>query len=198
MFTHVPGLRVVVPSTPRDAYGLMRTALATPGVTLFFEDRMIQDNDDWLPEELATGEVCDFGTAYWSQKGQRGTVTIVTYGVMRQVVQRILRKYRFNGDRYAEGYEMLCDLIDLISLSPIDWDCIEKLLERTNRLLIIEPDIQYGGIGAEIAAHFAEAMPHVRIKRLGAPMATIPAAMSLHSQMMPSEQEIVDAIRSFN
>ena len=209
LFVHVPGLRVVVPSTPRDAYGLMRTALATPGVTLLFEDRMIQDDDDWQPEELETGKVgCGFGSSYWCHRGRRGNVTILSYGVMRQVVQRILRKYFFIGDFHApfEDYKerrpydrsMLCDLIDLRSLSPIDWSFITTMLERTGKLLVIEPDVQYGGIGAEIVAHFAEVMPHVRVKRLGAPMATIPAAMSLHSKMLPCEEEIVDAIHSIN
>lgn len=198
LFTHIPGLRVVVPSTPTIAYGLMRTALTTPGVTLFFEDRMIQDDDDWWPGDLETGFIHPFGASSWCHKGQRGNVTILSYGVMRQVVQRILRKHPLSSDFYADDAFMRCDLIDLVSLHPIDWDFITKMLERTGRLLVIEPDIQYGGIGAEIVAHFAESMPRIKVRRLGAPRATIPAAMSLHSQMMPSEEEIVDAIKSIN
>lgn len=198
LFTHIPGLRVILPSTPRDAYGTMRTVLLTPGVTLFFEDRMIQDDDEWSPTALRTDGPLPLGASSWCHRGQRGNVTILSYGIMRQVVQRILKKYKFSGDFYAEDYPMLCDLIDLVSLAPIDWGFITKMLERTGKLLIIEPDIQYGGIGAEIAAHYAESMPWVRIKRLGAPMETIPAAMSLHSQMLPSEEHIVDAIKSIN
>ena len=201
IFTHIPGLRVIVPSAPRDAYSLMRMPLATPGVTLFFEDRMIQDDDEWDPWDLETGHPegdNSCGKSKWCYQGKRGNVTILSYGVMRQVVQRILRKYQFDGDYHGEDYGMLCDLIDLRSLYPIDWSFITKILERTGRLLIVEPDIKYGGIGAEIAAHFAETMPRVRIKRLGAPMTTIPASESLHSQMLPSEEEIVSAIRTLN
>ena len=198
LFAHIPGLQVVVPSTPRDAYALMRTSLTTPGVTLFFEDRMIQDDDEWNREDLWTGDFCDFGRAKWCHRGQRGNVTILSYGVMRQVVERVLRKYEFNGDYHAAGYPMLCDLIDLRCLFPLDWDFITKMLERTGRLLVVEPDVQYGGVGAEMVAQVADRMPWVRVKRLGAPMSTIPASGSLHSHMLPGEEEIVGAIKSLN
>jgi len=112
MFSHIPGLRVVIPSTPRGAYGTMRTALSTPGVTVFFEDRMIQDNDDWNPADLNTDGPLPLGAASWCHRGQRGNVTILSYGIMRQVVQRILKKYKFSGDYCADDYHMLCDLIE--------------------------------------------------------------------------------------
>ena len=201
LFTHIPGLRVVIPSTPRDAYGLMRTALSTPGVTLFFEDRMIQDDDEWSPSDLEYTGPLPIGAASWCHRGQRGNVTIVTYGIMRQVVQRVLRRYSFRVDKadpYGDDFPMLCDLIDLVSLSPIHWQFLTKMTERTGQLLIVEPDVQYGGIGAEIAAYFQERRPHVKVRRLGAPLSTIPASMALHSQMLPTEEQIVDAIRNFD
>ena len=201
LFTHISGLRVIAPSTPRDVYGLMRTALSTPGVTLFFEDRMIQDDDDWSLSDLTPVGPLPFGAASWCHRGQRGNVTVVTYGLMRQVVQRVLRRYRFDPilkDYSADDYPMLCDLIDLVSLSPIDWNFITKMTERTGRLLIVEPDVQYGGIGAEIAAYFQERRPHVKVRRLGAPLSTIPASTALHSQMLPTEEQIVAAIRGFD
>mgnify|MGYP001607039244 CR=1 FL=1 len=197
LFTHIPGLRVVIPSTPRHAYGLMRTALSTPGVTLFFEDRMIQDNDEWSPSDLIPAGPLPIGAASWCHRGRRGNATIVTYGIMRQVVQRVLRRYTSTND-----YPMLCDLIDLVSLAPIDWNFITKMLERTRYregwLLIVEPDIQYGGIGAEIAAYYQKCRPRMQVRRLGAPFATIPASMALHAQMLPSEEDILGAIRSFH
>jgi len=197
LFAHIPALRVVIPSTPRDAYGTMRSALATPGVTVFFEDRMIQDDDDWTQLDLSPAGPFPLGASRWCHKGQRGNVTIVSYGIMRQVMQRILRKYTVGRDFYADDAFMWCDLIDLVSLAPIDFGFITKMVERTGRLLIVEPDVQYGGIGAEIAAYYQERRPHVRVKRLGAPMKTIPAAMSLHSQMLPSEAQIIAAIRDW-
>jgi len=202
LFTHIPGLNVVVPSTPWDAYGLMLTALRTPGVTLFFEDRMIEDdefsnsNGLW-GKDIPLMEPIPFGMSSWALRGQRSNVTVLTYGVMRQVVQRALAPYKFNHDYYADEYPMLCDVIDLRCLYPIDWAFIKKMLERTGKLLVIEPDVTYGGVGAEIAATISEEMPHVRVKRLGAPRATIPASKSLHGQMLPTEGQVLDAIRNW-
>lgn len=185
LFTHIPGLNVVIPSTPRDAYGLMRTALNTPGVTIFFEDRMIRD--DLLSETDCRLE-CPIGLGYAMDRRDGGLypdVTIVTYGLMRQVVEHaILHDYRFS-------------LIDLRSIYPIDWTEIKASVRKTRSLLIIEPDVQYGGVGAEIAATIAEEVPYTRIKRLGARRENIPADMSKHDAMVPTEQEIIDAINSF-
>ena len=204
IFTHIPGLRVLLPSTPREAYGLMRDALVTPGVTLFFEDRMIKDDDDWDERDLKLEGCVPSDRCSWRMKGQRGNVTILTYGVMRQVVERALRSvpkptspYSDSGD-ISEEWGMQCDVIDLWSLYPINWGFINKMLERTGRLLIVEPDVTYGGIGAEIAATLAEMRPGVRIKRLGAPRTTVPASPAFHSQMMPTEEQIVSAIRKLN
>ena len=193
LFTHIPGLNVVIPSTPRDAYGLMLTALRTPGVTLFFEDRMIEDSGPWMEEDLRTGPSVELGKSFTRMMGQRGLGTIVTYGVMRQRVERLLREYKWDGDFYAEE-NLRYDLVDLRSIYPLDFDYLRFMLQRTGRLLIIEPDVQYGGVGAEIAATLVEEMPFLRVKRLGGKRATIPAAMNLQSETMPSDMEIVDAI----
>ena len=104
-----------------------------------------------------------------------------------------MRPYQSKGF-HEEHYEMHCDVIDLRSLYPIDWPFITKLLERTGRLLVVEPDVTYGGIGAEIVATISEKMPHVKVKRLGAPRNTIPASPALHSKIIPVEQEIIDAV----
>ena len=90
LFAHIPGLRVVIPSTPHDAYGLMRTALATPGVTIYFEDRMIDDAQPWNKHDLKTGETVPIGKASYRRYGQRGTAIVVTYGVLRQRVELLL------------------------------------------------------------------------------------------------------------
>ena len=198
LFTHIPGLRVVIPSTPRDAYGLMRTALATPGVTLFFEDRMIQDGE-FTDNEMSEPEPLPLGVANWSVRGLRGNVTILTYGLMHQVVKRALAPYDIRHyDVGDKAFQLQCDVIDLVSLYPIHWQFITKMTERTGKLLIVEPDVTYGGIGAEIAAYFQERRPHVKVRRLGAPRTTIPASMALHGKMMPTEEEIISAIRNFD
>lgn len=204
LFAHIPGLRVVIPSRPYDAYGLMRNALQTPGVTIFFEDRMIEDNGRWFQHDLAygrpgyglDGEIVPFGKALVRRMGQRGNVTIATYGFMCQRIERILQQYTPEDLHFDPEGNLRADLIDLRSIYPVDFVCLKFMLQRTGRLLIIEPDVTYGGVGAEIAASIVEAMPEVRVKRLGAARETIPAAMSLHDQILPTEEQIVAAITS--
>lgn len=182
LFCHIPGLRVVVPSTPRDAYGLMREALQEPGVTLYFEDRMVSDAGYFKDGDLETGPPAAFGSLKWRAYRHGATVAILTYGVMRQRVEG-LTKYR----------DPMC-IYDLRSLYPLDIPGIDYAAKLTGRVLIIEPDVTYGGVGAEIAAHIAEHVPGTRIKRLGARRETTPAAASLHDRMMPSDEEIIGAI----
>ena len=185
LFTHIPGLNVLIPSTPRDAYGLMRTALNTPGVTLFFEDRMIRD--DLLKETDCRIEgPIGLGYALERRNGNaKPDCTVVTYGVMRQMVEEALDP------------SLNIDLIDLRSIYPIDWMAISASARRSGKLLVIEPDVKIGGVGAEIAATIAETMPGVRVKRLGGRHQTIPATMDQHRRMMPREEEIVHAVSTW-
>ena len=194
LFTHIPGLRVVIPSTPRDAYGLMRSALETPGVTIYFEDRMIADDGYFWPEDILLGQPVPIGEALYRRMGQHGLVMIVTYGLMRQRVEGIV-SYWGKGDPYREP-NLDCGVVDLRTICPLDWQAIRYALRRSGQLLIIEPDIAYGGVGAEIAAHVAEEMPHIKVKRLGGRKQTIPAAPGLHKLMLPTEEEIIASIRS--
>lgn len=194
LFTHIPGLNVVVPSTPRDAYGLMRTALQTPGVTLFFEDRMISDQGPWTAQDLRIGDIVPFGAAFLRQMGGKGTVTVLSYGIARPLMEKALCDWRMDMDL---DVKLSADLIDLRSLYPIDWGMIKFYLARNGNLLIIEPDVRYGGIGAEIAATISEELPHVKIKRLGAARVTIPANPAFHAGILPTCEQILEAINSF-
>ena len=198
IFAHIPGLNVVLPSSPGDAYDLMCTALKTPGVTLYFEDRMISDAVGFDESDLVIDPMNDPVNLPFGQlrcrMGQRGVCTVVTYGVMHQRIWQMLKDVPRDFD--PEG-GLRCDLIDLRSIYPIDWKRLKFYLGRTGRLLIVEPDVQYGGVGAEIAATIAEEMPHIKIKRLGAPRRTIPAAPSLHHTALPDLEEVKRAILSF-
>mgnify|MGYP001566108611 CR=1 FL=1 len=204
MFAHVPGLNVVIPSTPHDAYGLMASALMEPGVTLYIEDRMIEDSGPWLDGDLRTGEAVSLGSIGVRRLTMRSSmrkvplVTVITYGVMRQRAERLLAPWleSWDGDYMVEP-NLSVDLLDMRSLYPLDRNDLGKMLQRTRKLLIIEPDVVHGGVGAEIAAWVAEEMPDVRVKRIGAPRRVIPAAPADHHLMLPSEEEIRDALINF-
>ena len=191
LFAHIPGLKVVIPSTPRDAHGLMRTALMDPGITIFFEDREIKDD---LIKETDTRLFGPIGFGYAMLRGDTcrpalaPDMTIVAYGLMRQRVEETLKTH---------PRVHLIDFYDLQTIYPIDWLNIKGSVSWSKKLLIIEPDVQYGGVGAEIAATIAEELPGTLIRRLGARRETIPADMTKHDSMIPTESEIIDAINSF-
>jgi pyruvate/2-oxoglutarate/acetoin dehydrogenase E1 component len=183
LFTHMPGINVVVPSTPMDAYGLMKTALHTEGVTVFFEDRVIKDSLIKEEDKVLVGPI-PLGQARLRNVKTRPKLTIVTYGLGRQIVESALE----------QGNLKDVDVIDLRTLYPIGWIEIYDSLDWTGRLLIVEPDVTYGGIGAEIAARVAEKDSKVIIKRLGAPREMLPAS---NPDMLPTEEDVLECISSF-
>jgi len=185
LFTHIPGLNVVIPSNPVDARGLMATALEEKGATLFFEDRMIEDattsREDMLPSGLIYDSI-PFGKAKIRRRGHK--VTVLSYALTLRMLDVLFAK---------ENLEY--ELIDLRSIYPVDYKLISESVSRTGALLIVEPDVTYAGVGAEIAAKISEMcfekLAHP-VKRLGAPRITIPASRSLHDLMLPSEKRILE------
>lgn len=182
LFTHIPGLNVVVPSNPLDARGLMDTALETKAATLFFEDRMIEDKTT-NPEDMDTHlDIIPLGKGKIRRKGHK--LTTVSYALTLRMLDLLLER---------ENLEY--ELIDLRSIYPVDYDLIVESVNRTGALLIVEPDVTYAGVGAEIASQISErcfkALRHP-VKRLGAPRTTIPASRSLHDYMLPSEKRILE------
>ncbi len=180
LFAHVPGLNVAIPSNPDDAYGMMQEALVKKGVTIFFEDRMIEDTS--MPKRFQTGNVPpDIESARISQTGSKATV--VSYGLTLRHAEEALQNYD-------------CTIVDLRTLFPLDLTTIKRCARDTAKLLIVEPDVTFMGIGAEIGASIAEELPGCKIKRLGAPRATIPASRDLHDDIMPSKEAILKAVES--
>lgn len=167
MFTHVPGLRVVIPSNPTDAYNAMTTALNLPEITIFFEDRMIKD--EWFDEPLPSL------TPHKSEDS-----TVISYGITNVLARRALK-------------EKNCAIYDLPTLSPLDLSRVFPSALWTKKVLVIEPDATFMGIGAEIVAHLAERVPGCKFRRLGAPRMTIPASRELHDRMLPTEADILAA-----
>jgi len=188
LFTHIPGLRVAIPSNPLDAEGLMRAALTEKAVTVFFEDRMIEDSS--IPERYRNATFANPVRGARLVRGgyltdpTKADATIVSYGFTQRIIE----------DHFSDHY----DLIDLRTLYPLDVETVLLSACHTNRLLIVEPDVQFMGIGAELAATVAERLPGCRIKRLGAPRMTIPASRELHDVIMPSISQIQAAMEALS
>jgi len=189
LFTHIPGLNVVVPSNPLHARALMDTALREKAATLFFEDRMIEDKTTpaWLMDEGNLRHT-PFGKAWKPRPGSK--VTIVSYALTLRLLDLLLEREKLD-------YE----LIDLRSIYPVDFDLIAESVNKTGALLVVEPDVVYAGVGAEIASEINERCFHSLrhpVKRLGAPRTTIPASRALHDFMLPSEKRILEVAKELS
>jgi pyruvate dehydrogenase E1 component beta subunit len=185
-FPHVPGLKVVLPATPRDAGRLMRAAIQDPNPVLFFETMRayhalredVPDEDDALP--IGQANVLREGTA----------VTVVATGWLVQ------QSLSVAGRLSDEGIAV--EVVDLRSLAPLDLDTIVRSVRKTSRLVVAHESWRFGGIGAEICAELAETALDALdapVARVGAPAMPVPSARTLRDLFLPSEDGIARAIR---
>jgi pyruvate dehydrogenase E1 component beta subunit len=184
---HVPGLKVVLPSSPADAKGLLKSAIRDPDPVLFFEHKglyrttgEVPDDDDWL---------VPFGQAAVRRDGR--DVTVVASGLM--VGRALEAAQRLAGD----GIEL--EVIDPRTLVPLDIDTILASVERTGRLLVVHEAVRTAGAGAEIAAQVQERAffaLDAPVWRLGAIDAPIPQDPELEQLCIPDADAIARAARA--
>ena len=186
-FAHVPGLKVVQPSTPYDAKGLLLAAIDDPNPVLIFEHKLLYKTKGHVPAEPYRVPI---GTAVTRRAGS--TATVVATSIM---VHRALEAAEALA---PEGID--AEVIDLRSLRPIDTAAIEASARRTGRLLVVHEGVRTLGIGAEIAAHVAgsEAFDFLDapIMRLGGRDAPLPYNPVLEKAAVPQVPDIVAALRS--
>lgn len=185
MLAHIPGLTVVMPSTPSDAYGLLRSAIEDPNPVVFVENRL---------QYGQRGERCDrdhrvpLGQAAYLRRGS--DVTIVSYSRMAQACCDAVDQLA------AEGIS--CDLIDLRTIAPLDVTGILESVARTSRLVIVHEATRDFGVGAEIAARMADEgllLLDAPVRRIAAQYVPAPYSPSLEAEWMPSTAQVVDAAR---
>ena len=179
IFCHIPGLKVVVPSGPYSAKGLLLAALRDPDPVLFLEPTRLYR---MLKEEVPEGDyTVELGRARVARAGS--AVTVVAWGSM---LERVLKSV---GDYDAE-------VIDLLTLNPFDAETVLASVRKTGRAVIVHEAVKTCGFGAEIAATIAEeAILHLRapILRVTAPDAPVPLA-KLIDYYLPSSQQIKAAL----
>ncbi len=184
-FMHVPGLQVVVPSTPKDAKGLLKTAVRSPDPVLFFEYKRIYTAEGEVPEEEY---LIPFGVAETKREGE--DVTVVAVGPM---VGKALEAGVILED---DGYDI--EVIDPRTLSPLDTETIRASVGKTGRAVICEEDSSFAGTGAEIAAMIAENCfkdLQAPVVRVGMPHVPMPFAPPLADSVVPQVDSVVDAVR---
>jgi acetoin:2,6-dichlorophenolindophenol oxidoreductase subunit beta len=185
-FGHVPGLKVVQPSTPEDAKGLLLAALADPDPVLIFEHKLLYKMKGEVPSGYYTTPI---GKALVRRSG--ADVTIVAGAIM---VHRALEA----AERLAaEGIQ--AEVIDLRSIRPIDHETILESVRKTGRLLVVYEGVKSYGVGAEISAMVAESdafdFLDAPIMRLGGAESPIPYNPDLERAAVPQTADIEDAAR---
>ncbi len=192
VFTAVPGLRVVCPSTALDANGLLRTAIRCDDPVLFLEHKHLYRQTYNKAPNPGPNFMIPFGKAKVVREGR--DLTVVTYGA---VVQRSLIAAKELEERDGVSVEV----IDLRSLSPVDWEAIRASVTKTNKVLVAYEDAQSWGYGAEIAARIAdECFPWLDapVKRVASTDTFVGYAPKLEDFILPQVEDLARAMRDLH
>jgi 2-oxoisovalerate dehydrogenase E1 component beta subunit len=185
-YFHVPGLKLVVPSTPADAKGLLISAIEDDDPVIFFEHkRLYYDIREEVPEGMYR---VPLGKAIVRRPGSH--VTVITYGAMVHLALRTAEKLA------AEGIEL--EVVDLRTLAPLDEETMLESFRKTNKVIILHEAPGRGGVGAELESIICEkafdslGAPPIRVTAQNTP---VPVAPALEDAYLPSEQDLVDAAK---
>jgi 2-oxoisovalerate dehydrogenase E1 component beta subunit len=185
LFAHMPGIRVVIPSSPRRAYGLLLAAIRDPDPVVFLEPKRIYRLQKQEVED--NGQALQLDTCYILREGE--DVTLVTWGAMTFETLKAAEELDKEG--------ISAEVIDLATISPLDLDTILESVEKTGRLVIVHEAARSCGVGAEVAAGVAEKgvwdlkAPIVRVTGYD----TVMPLFRLEYEYLPSVARIIDGVK---
>lgn len=185
IFAHIPGLKVVMPSCPADAKGLLKTAIRDDDPVIFLEHKMLYGMKGEVPEEE---HLIPFGKAILRRKG--GDVTVLATSRMVNVAMEAAAMLEKDG--------VNLDVLDLRTIVPIDREAIFKSLEKTGRLVIVQEAVKRCGFASEISAMVNEEAfdlldaPIIRIASINSPVAFAPR---FEEYLVPNAEKICSGIK---
>ncbi|HLI90723.1 MAG TPA: alpha-ketoacid dehydrogenase subunit beta [Ktedonobacteraceae bacterium] len=184
-FAHVPGLKVVAPSTPADAKGLLRTAIRDDNPVLYLENLALYNTKGEVPDGDYT---IPFGQAKVTKEGS--DLTVISYSRMSAVALEVAR-------RLEQENGLSVEVVDLRSLRPLDHETMVNSIKKTNRAIVFEEDWRSFGVGAEIVATLQEeAFDYLDapIKRVASAEVPLPYAKPLELAALTGPKQLIAAI----
>lgn len=185
LFTHVPGLKVVCPSTAKDAKGLIKAAIRDDDPVVFIEHKLLYAKKEEIPEE---DYVIPLGEADVKREGK--DATIITWS--RQVYFALEAAQELAKD----GIDV--EVLDLRTLVPLDWEAVKKSVCKTHNVIVVEEGVKRGGVGAELSAQITEELfdeldsPVTRVAGLNV---VSPFSPPLEDAVFPHQEDIVKAVK---
>ncbi len=190
LFTHNPGLRVVMPATATDANGLLRTAIRCDDPVIFLEHKHLYRQTYNKGRYPGPDYSIPFGKARIVSRGE--DLTIVTYGALVERVRRAATKAE-------QSHGISTEVIDLRSLAPYDWQAIEASVKKTSKVIVAYEDVRSFGFGAEIAARITDELFEYLdgpVRRVAAKDTWVAYEPGLEAAILPQEADLLAAIEA--
>jgi len=185
LFMHLPGLKVVMPSTPYDAKGLLIQAIRDDNPVVFLEHKMLYAIEGEVPEG-------DYAIAFGQADVKREGTDVTVVATANMVHTALSAAEKLAGDGVS------VEVVDPRTLYPLDEDGIINSVKKTHRLVIVHEEVKFAGSGAEIAAVVAEkAFDYLDapILRVAAPFCPVPFSQPLEQAFIPSEGQVIEAVK---